>query len=77
MAGDPKQIKKGDLARVREVDFVNLFVNNSKKLREALGITRMLPKQAGTVIKGYKAVGTLESGVVAEGETIPLSKYKT
>lgn len=70
-------IKKSDLARVREIDFVNLFVANTKKLMEALGITRMIPKQAGTVIKGYKAVGTLENGVVAEGETIPLSKYKT
>lgn len=74
---DPKLVKKNDLARVREIDFVNLFVANTKKLMEALGITRMIPKQAGTVIKGYKAVGTLENGVVAEGETIPLSKYKT
>lgn len=74
---DNKQIKKADLAKVREIDFVNLFVTNTKKLMEALGVTRMIPKQAGTIIKGYKAVGTLEDGVVAEGETIPLSKYKT
>lgn len=77
MAVDPKLIKKNDLARVREIDFVNLFVANVKKLMEALGITRMIPKQAGTVLKAYKAVGTLEDGNVAEGETIPLSKYKT
>lgn len=70
-------IKKSDLARVREIDFVNLFVTNAKKLMEALGVTRMIPKQAGTVLKAYTATGTLESGVVAEGETIPLSKYKT
>lgn len=74
---DTKQIKKADLAKVREIDFVNLFVTGTKKLMEALGVTRMIPKQAGTKLKAYKAVGTLEDGVVPEGETIPLSKYKT
>lgn len=74
---DTKQIKKADLAKVREIDFVNLFVTNAKKLMEALGVTRMIPKQAGTIIKAYTATGTLEDGVVPEGETIPLSKYKT
>ena len=44
---------------------------------EALGATRKIAKQAGTVLKSYKATGTLEDGAVAEGETIPLSKYKT
>lgn len=66
-----------DLARVREVDFVERFGESVKKLTEALGITRKIPKQAGTVLKTYKATGTLEDGAVAEGETIPLSKYKT
>lgn len=74
---DTKQIKKADLAKVREIDFVNLFVTGTKKLMEALGVTRMIPKQAGTKLKAYKAVGTLEDGVVPEGEAIPLSKYKT
>ena len=70
-------IKKSDLARVREVEFVNLFGYSIKKLMEALGITRKIAKQAGTMLKSYKATGTLESGAVAEGETIPLSKYIT
>lgn len=70
-------IKKADLARVREIDFTLMFTGSIKKLTEALGITRKIPKQAGTVLKTYKAVGTLESGVVAEGDTIPLSKYTT
>jgi len=69
-------IKKEDLSRVREVDFVELFNENVKKLVEALGVTRKIAKQAGTVLKTYKATGTLESGAVAEGETIPLSKYE-
>lgn len=70
-------IKKEDLARAREIDFSYRFGESIKKLMEALGVTRKIPKQAGTVLKAYKATGTLQDGAVAEGETIPLSKYKT
>lgn len=70
-------IKRNDLARVREVEFVELFGESIKKLMEALGVTRKIPKQAGTILKSYKATGTLEDGNVAEGELIPLSKYIT
>ncbi len=77
MAVDPKLIKKTDLARVREIDFTLMFTESLRKLTEALGVTRKVAKQAGTVLKTYKATGTLEEGKVAEGETIPLSKYTT
>lgn len=70
-------IKKADLARVREVDFVTRFNGSIKKLTEALGVTRKIAKQAGTVLKVHTVTGTLQSGVVAEGDTIPLSKYTT
>ena len=70
-------IKKEDLARAREIDFAYRFGESIKKLMEALGVTRKIPKQAGTVLKAYKATGTLQDGAVAEGETIPLSKYIT
>lgn len=70
-------IKKNDLARIREQEFALMFGESIKKLMEALGVTRKVAKTAGTVLKTYKAVGTLESGNVAEGEIIPLSKYKT
>lgn len=70
-------ITKADLARAREVEFVSMFGENVRKLMEALGITRKIAKQAGTVLKSYKATGTLQNGAVAEGDTIPLSKYKT
>lgn len=74
---DEKLIKKEDLARVREVEFVNMFGYSIKKLMEALGVTRKIAKQAGTILKSYKATGTLDEGggKVEEGETIPLSKY--
>lgn len=77
MAVDPELIKKADLARVREIDFTLMFTESLRKLTEALGVTRKVAKQAGTVLKTYKATGTLEDGAVAEGETIPLSKYTT
>ena len=70
-------IKKADLARAREIEFTYNFSEGVRKLMEALGVTRKIAKQAGTVLKAYKAVGTLEDGAVAEGDTIPLSKYKT
>ena len=78
MATETNLIKTTDLtdAQVREIAFTELFTENLKKLIEALGVTRKISKQAGSVLKTYKATGTLASGTVAEGEVIPLSKYK-
>ena len=77
MAADTKLIKSADLARVREQEFVYLFNGSLKTLSEAMSVTRKIAKQAGYVLKAYKATGTLESGIVGEGDTIPLSKYET
>ena len=77
MAAEKGLIKKADLARAREIDFVYRFQDGIKQLIEALGITRKIPKQAGTNLKAYKATGTLLDGLVAEGDIIPLSHYKT
>lgn len=77
MAAEKNLIKKADLARAREVDFVYRFTDSIKKLVEALGVTRTIPKAAGTYLKAYKATGTLQDGLVAEGDLIPLSHYKT
>lgn len=63
-------------AQIRELDFAERFQYSVAKLIEALGVTRKIQKEAGAILKTYKAEGTLENGVVAEGETIPLSKYK-
>jgi len=69
-------ITKDVLARAREIDFVYTFSETVKKLMEALSVTRMIPKQAGTNLKTYKATGTLQDGSVPEGQLIPLSKYQ-
>ena len=77
MAAETNLIKNSDLARVRQVDFVSMFGYNTKKLMELLGVMRLIPKQAGTVLKRHSVTGTLEDGSVPEGDIIPLSKYKT
>lgn len=78
MAAENNVIVKSDMAKAREVEFVYRFVDNIKALQRALGITRPIAKQAGTVLKAYKADGTLEDGtLVPEGEIIPLSHYRT
>lgn len=77
MAAETNLIKSEDLVRAREIDFTYRFSESIKKLMEALGVTRKIPKQAGTVLKAYKATGTLQDGNVAEGDLIPLSKYVT
>lgn len=77
MAAETNLIKNSDLARVRQVDFVSMFGYNTKKLTELLGVMRLIPKQAGTVLKRHSVTGTLEDGSVPEGDIIPLSKYQT
>lgn len=70
-------IKNADLAWAREQEFVDAFNGSIKKLREVLGVSRLIPKQAGSMLKVYTVTGTLQDGNVAEGDTIPLSKYST
>ena len=77
MAAENNLIKNSDLARARQIDFVSQFGYNTKKLMELLGVMRLIPKQAGTLLKRHSVVGTLEDGNVAEGDIIPLSKYQT
>lgn len=74
---DANTIKAADLAKVRDVDFTERFSASIATLMKMLGVTRKIEKKAGEVLKAYKVTGTLQSGVVAEGEIIPLSKYNT
>ena len=77
MAVETNTIMQADLARVRVADFNLQFTGNLQKLTEALGVTRKIAVQEGASLKMLKVTGTLESGNVAEGELIPLSKYQT
>ena len=69
--------KSVNFARVREREFVELFNGDIRKLVEALGVTRKIQKESGSVLKVMKVTGTLQSGEVPEGEIIPLSEFAT
>lgn len=77
MAVETNTIMQADLARVRVADFNLQFTGNLQKMTEALGVTRKIPVQDGASLKMLKVTGNLESGNVAEGDLIPLSKYET
>lgn len=62
--------------RAREIDFVTTFGKNMQALMDVMGITRMIKKENGSVLKTKKVTGNLQSGKVAEGEEIPLSQYE-
>ena len=70
-------IKNAKLATARQINFVSSFGYSTKKLMELLGVMRLIPKQAGSVLKRHTVTGTLQSGAVPEGEVIPLSLYET
>lgn len=77
MSAEANLITKAQMAKVREVDYVQKFGENVANLIKMLGITRKIPVTAGTALKVKKVTGTLQSGVVAEGDIIPLSQYQT
>lgn len=78
MAAENNLITKSQMAKVREIDFVQQFTHNSlAKLIEVLGVTRKIPMMEGTTMYVYSTTGTLVDGEVAEGEIIPLSQYTT
>ena len=62
--------------RAREIDFVTTFGKNMQALMDVMGITRMIKKENGSVLKTKKVIGNLKSGKVAEGDEIPLSQYE-
>ncbi|WP_418482541.1 hypothetical protein [Frisingicoccus sp.] len=61
--------------RAREIDFVTSFGKDIQALLDVMGITRMIKKDNGSVLKTKKVKGTLQSGLVAEGDEIPMSQY--
>lgn len=60
----------------REVDFVTSFGRDITALTEIMGISRPIRKANGTVLTAKRATGELQSGIVAEGDIIPLSQFE-
>lgn len=76
-AAETNVIKKAQMAKVREIDFTRRFSGTIlRKLIEALGVTRKIQVIEGTTMYYYTTTGTPQSGVVPEGEIIPLSQYQ-
>ncbi len=59
---------------VKELDFISRFNNTWDSLIEIMGIMRPVRKTLGTKLVASKATVTLQSGEVAEGDEVPLSK---
>ena len=78
MAATEGMIKKSQIAKAREIDYVWRFTEDLKGLMALLNITRPIPVKAGTLLKAYKTTGELLDGSqVAEGAIIPLSQFAT
>ena len=60
--------------QAREVDFVTQFQRDWQSLRDIMGVSRMIQKRPGEVLKYKYAEVTLQSGAVAEGNEIPYSQ---
>jgi len=63
-----------DIIAVREIDFVSRFANNWQDLRDVMGVSRLVPKVPGTVLKSRYAEVTLQNGAIGEGQAIPYSQ---
>ena len=70
-------VLSADLARVRNVDFVEQFAAGIQTLMKMLGTTRKIKKKDGEQLKAYTVVGTLHNGQVPEGTVVPLSHFET
>lgn len=65
-----------ELGKILSIDFAERFNQTFRTLQELLGFERKIPMNAGTLIKTYKAVVTLDGTEVAPGAIIPLSQVK-
>lgn len=73
MSAQANLTKTANVIATREVDFVSRFSNNWQELRDLMGVSRLVKKVPGTVIKSKYAEVTLQS-TVGEGEAIPYSQ---
>lgn len=60
---------------VKAIEMVSSFGQNWDHFRQITGIMQPIRKAPGTALISKTVTGTLQSGDVAEGETIPYSKY--
>lgn len=69
-------ITTADLEPAISIDFATRLATNVNELQDLLGVTEMIPMNAGSVIKIYKTSQTNTPAQVGEGEVIPLTKIQ-
>lgn len=65
-----------DLEPAISIDFSSRLATNINELQSLLGITELIPMNAGSTIKVYKCTKVNTPDQVAEGEVIPLTKIQ-
>ena len=65
-----------DLEPAISIDFSSRLATNINELQSLLGITELIPMNAGSAIKIYKCTKVNTPDQVAEGEVIPLTKIQ-
>ena len=76
MAALENTIKAEDIAKSLDVEMTTNFDGQLNRLTEILGMFGVETVSAGTAMYTYTVTGTLETGAVAEGDEVPLSKYE-
>lgn len=61
----------------RSLDFVSQFSYRLSMLMDILGITNLVEKTPGTILRSYTTTIDLQDGHVAEGEAVPRSPVTT
>lgn len=74
MFSEGQETQTTDVEPAISIDVASRFAANINVLRQALGITRMIPMAEGTVIKMYKDIVGEIAEQVGEGEEIGLTK---
>ena len=73
---DNNTITTADIAPEISVDMAYGLKDSVRKLREALGVTTMRKMDKGATIKIYKTTKVNAPEQVAEGEVVPLTKFR-
>ena len=76
MAALDNTIKAEDIAKSLDVEMTTNFDGQLNRLTEILGMFGVETVSAGTAMYTYTVTDTLETGAVAEGDEVPLSKYE-
>lgn len=76
MATLENTVTTAEMAKGLDREMIRVFEQENDRLMELLGIFSVETMAAGTAMYQYKVTGELSDAEVAEGDEVPLSKYK-